>query len=105
VFEDDLKFKFTIYLVCLLLFVAAVDTIPDPPAVNPPGGHSFQISAQHVCGAFTPLENEWLATPCSQQRESNFRFSVWPVFGTKPVAAFPSPLVHHATDPSPPAIS
>ncbi len=103
--EDNLKFKCAVYLICLLLFVAAVDTIPDPPAINPPSGHSLRISAPHVSGASTAFEKEWLATPGSRRGENYIGFSVWLVYDTRPAVVFPPPLVRHATDASPPAIS
>jgi hypothetical protein len=105
VFEDNLKFKYAIYLICLLLFIAAVDTIPDPPAINPPNGHSLRISAPHFSAASTALEKEWFATPGSPRGGNNVGYSVWPVYDTRPAIVFQFPLVRHATDTSPPANS
>jgi hypothetical protein len=101
-FEDDLKFKYTVWLLCLLLFVAAVDTIPDPPAINPPGSHSFGISALHVRGALTLLEKEWFAASSSSQRVQMFWYWFGLGFDTETVGVCPLPLVHQAADPSPP---
>jgi hypothetical protein len=103
--EGALKFKFSVCLICLLLFVAAVDTIPDPPAINPPSSHQCEISALHVRGAFTLLEKEWFAAPSSPRGERNNWFSFKLVFDTKPAAVFPLPLVHFAADTSPPTFS
>lgn len=103
--EDALKFKFATYLICLLLVVAAVDTIPDPPAISPPGGHSFTISAFHLRGVFTQLEKEWFAPSRSLQSEQNINnwLSFRLALDTKPAANYQIPSVHHATDSSPPA--
>lgn len=104
VFEDALKFKFAIYLICLLLFVAAVDTIPDPPAINPPIGHSCGISAFHVRGIITQLEKKWYATVGLLHTERDINWlSIRLAFVIAPAAIFPIPLVHYATDSSPPS--
>jgi hypothetical protein len=92
-------------LICLLLFVAAVDTIPDPPAISPLSSHGCEVSALHVPGAFTVLENEWFAAAISPRGERNNWFSFKLAFDTKPAAVFPPLLVHHAADTSPPASS
>jgi hypothetical protein len=101
-----LKFKFAIYLICLLLFVAAVDTIPDPPAINPPIGHSCGISAFHVRAVITQLEKKWFATSGSIHTE---RDNNWPLirlaFVINIAAIFPIPVVHYGTDSSPPSFS
>jgi hypothetical protein len=106
VLEDALKFKFAIYVICLLLFVAAVDTIPDPPAINPPSGHSYGISALHVRGAITQLEKKWFATPGSLRSEQNNNWlCIRLAFDCSSASVFTTPLVHHAADNSPPAFS
>jgi hypothetical protein len=100
-----LKFRFATWLICALLFVAAVDTIPDPPAINPPGRHGCEVSAVHVRGAFTLLEKEWFVAPVSSRGERSNWLSFKLSFDTKPAAVFPLPLVHHAADTSPPSFS
>ena len=97
--------KYAVWLICLMLFVAAVDTIPDPPAINPPNSHSCVISALHVCGSFTLLEKEWFVASTSLRREN----LNWPSFrlilDQRPVGVCTLPLVRLAADSSPPVIS
>jgi len=104
-FEDALKFKGAVYLVCLLLFVAAVDTIPDPPAINPPGTHNSGISGIHLRGPATLLEKEWFVISTSPRCAPANWFSFRLAFENKSAGVCPTPLVHHAADPSPPAVS
>jgi len=104
-FEDALKFKCAVYLVCLLLFVAAVDTIPDPPVINPLGSHSSGISGIHLRGPATLLEKEWFVTSTSPRYVQVNWFSFRLAFEYKSVGVCPAPLVHHAADLSPPAVS
>ena len=101
-FEGALKYKYAVFLLCLLLFVAAVDTIPDPPAINPPGSHSCGISALYFCGALTLLEKEWFAASSSSRRVQMFWYWFGLGFDTETVGVCPLPLVHQAADPSPP---
>lgn len=100
-----MKRKYVIVLLCLFLFVAAVDTIPDPPAINPPRGHTCGITALHVCGPLTLLENERLVASRSLQGErpawSWFQLTLDP----RPAGISTLPLVHHAADSSPPVFS
>lgn len=103
--EDALKFKFVVLLICLFLFVAAVDTIPDPPAINPPSGHTSVISVHIVRGPTTMLEKEWFISASSRRSENNNWFLLRLVFDTKPAAVSPLPLVHRAANTSPPAFS
>jgi hypothetical protein len=104
-FEGALKFKYAVLLLCLFLFVAAVDTIPDPPAINPPGSHSCAISAAHFRGAFNLLEKEWFTTPTSLRPVQMVWYTLGLGFDTDTVGVCPLRLVHQAADPSPPAIS
>jgi hypothetical protein len=104
-FGDELKLKYAIWLICLLLFVAAVDTIPDPPAITPPNSHSCRIYAPHVRAPFTLLEKEWLVASGSFRRDSLNWFSFWLALDNGPVGVCTLPQFHHATDTSPPAIS
>jgi hypothetical protein len=104
-FGDELKLKYAIWLVCLLLFVAAVDTIPDPPALSPPSSHSCRISALHVRGSFTLLEKEWLVASGSFRRDPPNWLSIKLALEYGPVGVCNLPLFHHAADTSPPAIS
>jgi hypothetical protein len=100
-----LKFKFATCLICVLLFVAAVDTIPDPPAINPPSSHGCEVSALHVRGALSLLEKEWFVSSVSSRGERNNLFSFKLAFDARPAAVFPLPLVHHSADTSPPTFS
>jgi hypothetical protein len=102
--EVALKFKCVVYLICLLLFVAAVDTIPDPPAINPPISHCSTISGIHFRGPITLLEKEWFVTSISPRCLEVSWFSFRLAFENKTFGVCPAPLVHHAADPSPPSI-
>lgn len=104
-FEDTLKRKYAVWLICLLLFVAAVDTIPDPPAINPPASHGCGISALHVRGSFTLLEKEWVVASSSLRCDNLNRFSVRLALDQRPVGVCTLPLVLFATDTSPPVCS
>ena len=104
-FEGDLKLKHAIWLICVLLFVAAVDTIPDPPATGPQGSDSCAISALHVGGPLTPLEKGWFVVSSASRRVRVIWFSFRLAFDNEPLGVCPLPLVHHAADPSPPIFS
>jgi hypothetical protein len=104
-FEDALKRKLVALLICSLLLVAAVDSIPDPLAINPPAGHSSGISALHLSGAITLLEKEWfVALQLSRQVQANW-FSLRLAFEIKPLSISSLPLIQQAADSSPPCIS
>jgi len=94
--------KYATALLCLFLFIAAVDTIPDPPAINPPKGHSSGITALHVRGPLTILENEWFVASGSMQGDRPVWFSVQLTVDPRPAGISTLPLVHHAADSSPP---
>ena len=100
-----MRLKFAVSLICLLLFVAAVDTIPDPPAINPPSSHSTGISALHVRGPFTLLEKEWIVASFSPRRDQINWFSFRLALEDRPAGFRLPPLIHHAADSSPPALS
>jgi hypothetical protein len=104
-FEGTLKQKYAIWVICLLLFVAAVDTIPDPPAINPPNSHSCRISALHVRGSFTMLEKEWIIASNSLGRDQLNWLSLRLALENRPVGVCILPLVHFAADTSPPVFS
>jgi hypothetical protein len=100
-----LRRKYATILLCLFLFIAAVDTIPDPPAINPPRSHSCAITALHVRGPLTILEDEWLGSSSLPQAHrpvwSPFQLTLDP----RPTGISTLPLVHHAADSSPPLFS
>ena len=100
--RENLKYKWAIALLCLLLFVTAVDTIPDPPAINPPAGHSLNISALHLSGSFTLLEQKWLRGVGTPQRLQSDRFWFRLALDGRPARMSPLGRVYHAADTSPP---
>jgi hypothetical protein len=104
-FEDTLKRKYAVWLICLMLIVAAVDTIPDPPAINPPNSHSCGISALHVRGTFTLLEDEWIVASSSLRGDDSNWLSFRLALDQRPVGVCTLPLVRLAADSSPPVIS
>lgn len=100
-----MKRNYAIWIVCLLLFIAAVDTIPDPPAINPPGSHRSAISAFQARGPLPLFDQERLLVSSAPQGVLPSRLSIRLRFDDSPAAICPLPRVHHAADTSPPAIS
>jgi hypothetical protein len=104
-FEDALKLKSAACFICLILFVAAVDTIPDPPAINPPGSRSYGISALQVRGPLTLQEKTWTIA-CNLPRLGQMVSLLFrSALGDPPIAMGPLPRIHDATDSSPPVFS
>ncbi len=103
--EGVLKLKYVVCLICLLLAVAAVDTIPDPPAISPPNSHSYGFSAHHVSGRTTLRDQEWLSGADAPHRDRLRAFSFRLVLENVPVGASFLPFVHHAADSSPPLLA
>jgi hypothetical protein len=93
------------FLICLLVFVAAVDTVPDPPATSPRSRDGFAISAFNVHGPSTPQEKQWFGAGLLL-RQISFH---WVLFGLvcygEPVGSGLPVLILHASDPSPPVFS
>lgn len=104
-FEGGLKLKHLVWLICLLLFIAAVDTIPDPPAINPPAGHSSTVAAAHDGGPLTLFDKQWRLVSNSPRGFVLGWLTERFALVEKPVSASLRPLVEHASDPSPPAWS
>ena len=104
-FEGALKRKYLVSLLCLLIFVAAVDTIPDPPAISPAGSHVSLVAASHVQGPSSRLEKEWSLGIFSPRPLAVNWFSIRHGFEYVPASAVRNPLVFHATDASPPVLS
>jgi hypothetical protein len=103
--EGELRNKWAVSLICLLLFIAAVDTIPDPLAINPPTNHGSNVSAVHFRGSFTLLEKEW-GRSFNSIRSVRVEWSSFRrVFDDEPAAICPLPRVHVAADASPPSFS
>lgn len=100
--DDDLKHKWAICAVCLLLFIAAVDTIPDPPAIDPPSRHGSRIFALHVRSPFTLLEKQWYGASYAFRRFQSDGFLIQSALEIQPPRISPLPRVHHAADTSPP---
>ena len=100
-----MKSKYAIWVVCLLLFIAAVDTIPDPPAINPPGSHGCSVSAVHDRGPLSVVEREWLVASQAPQRILPNSLFIRLRFDDRPARICLLPRIHHATDTSPPAIA
>jgi len=92
-------------LIALLLLIAAVDTIPDPPAINPPCSHSCGISALHLRGSFSSLEKEWFVVSAGSRRIQMNWFSFRLAIENKPALVCSLPIFHHAADTSPPIFS
>jgi hypothetical protein len=104
-FEDALKLKSAVWFICLILFVAAVDTIPDPPAISPPNSRSCGISAIRVRGPLSLQEKTWVIA-CNLPRQGRLDSLLFrSAFDDQPVALGPLPRIHHATDSSPPVFS
>jgi hypothetical protein len=103
--QSTMRSKLVIFLTCLLLFVSAVDSIPDPPAINPPGVSSGRISTLHVSGSPSQLEKLWCIVSISLGNDHldwlSSRFAV----DNEIKLVIPLPLVRHAADSSPPSIS
>jgi hypothetical protein len=100
--EDKLKLKFAAWLFCLFLFVSAVDTIPDPPAIKPSGSGGEKISSLHVRAPSTLLEKGWFTACNLPLRTRAFWLSLRPAFLDKAIAMCMLPRIHHMTDSSPP---
>lgn len=103
--EGALKQRCVVVLICLFLFIAAVDTIPDPPAVNPPRSHTCSIFTPHVRGPATLLETHWYAAAGTSWRDLANWFSFLLSLENRPVRVRPLPAVFHAADSSPPFVS
>jgi hypothetical protein len=98
------KGKYLVLLTCVLLFIAAVDTIPDPPAINPPSSPSLRISALYVHGAPVFRQRVRLLFLVSRGSMQVGR-APYPSSQDEEIAAiFPLGLVRHAADSSPPSL-
>ncbi len=97
-----MKLKYVVCLTCLLLFVAAIDTVPDPPVINPHSSDSRSISALSVRGPSTLLEKEASLVSGRPRHIQTIWFSFRLALNNERVGGCPLPLVRHAADPSPP---
>lgn len=101
-FKGNAKGKYLVLLMCVLLFIAAADTIPDPPAITPPSSPAHRISALYVRGALPSPERVrpvlLLVPGAAQIDRSPFALAL----GKEVVDVFPLGLVRRAADSSPP---
>jgi hypothetical protein len=99
------KLKCFVCLICLLLFVAAIDNVPDPPALSPRSGESSRICPLHVHGSFTLPEKERFIAAASIRHAQIAWFAFSLDFNSEQVDICPLVLVRHAADSSPPIFS
>ena len=90
----------TAIMLCLLLFIATIDTIPDPPALGPQGGQQSLISHLSHHAPTPPLRTP-VGLSSGADRFLATRFWSGPPLENqrRPVS---SSFVRHASDPSPP---
>jgi hypothetical protein len=101
--EGALKLKCVALLLCLFLFVAAVDTIPDPPALDPPGSGTVILARQFRAPALvTSIELQFLLESRFPGPVQLASLSLRLVLDDALVGGSRIPLVRHAADPSPP---
>ena len=100
-----MKFKCFVFLICLLLFVAAVDTIPDPPAVSPRSGEGSGISPLHFHGSFNLPGKERPTAAISIRHSQVACFAFRLEFLSESADDCPLVLVRQAADSSPPLLS
>jgi hypothetical protein len=97
-----MKLKLLACATCLLLFVAAIDNVPDPPAIQQRTADSAGISMLHVPGPSTPSKEEKVVASGSPLHIQITWFSFQFAFDSECIGTCPLPLVRHASDPSPP---
>jgi hypothetical protein len=91
-------------LLCLLLFVAAIDQIPDPPAVNPHNRESGRVLALHG-HEFSALQQKVLVSFDSKCYVRTSSCASRLTFENKLFGLYHVILVRHSADPSPPILS
>jgi len=103
--EGALKLRCVALLLCLFLFVAAVDTIPDPPALDPPGSGTVILARQfRAPSAVTSHESQFLLEGRFPGPVQLASLSLRRVVDYALVGGSRIPLVRHAADPSPPVL-
>ena len=105
VYEGAVKLKCFACLLCLLLFVAAIDNVPDPPAVNPRSSESSRVSPLPFHASFTLPEKGRFIASASIRPSQIARFACRLDFNTELVDICSLALVRHAADSSPPRSS
>jgi hypothetical protein len=95
--------RFASILVCLLLLVAAVDTIPDPEAITSLSSHGSDICACHLhVSSARQLKEQTLLASLPNRLNWFFWMSA---FDAQPQGRLNLPRVQHAADSSPPVLS
>ena len=105
--EGHLKLRIVAFFICFLLFVAAIDTIPDPYALKPPTEHaSSSIVLAHTLPANrAPIRSLWIIAARTFQMYRVKWLSRRFALDLLPQGDLPLPRVHHAADSSPPVIA
>jgi hypothetical protein len=89
----------------LLLFVAAIDSVPDPPAIYQRNSSSCALSALRIHGPSTlPGKERFIASWPPRHIQINW-FSFRLGFDNKSLGFCFLALIRHAADPSPPISS
>jgi len=88
-----------IWVLGLLLAIASVDTVPDPPAVNPGSVSVASLCEAHSDVCERRLNSGWFISSLVQVRWIAFTLAYEPKLPTDSIA-----LTGLATDPSPPAV-
>lgn len=90
-------------LLCLLIVVASLDRLPDPPAVKPQGNLTNLVSQLHSHIPFA-AKNHASDCPANAPHLQASFFSFGQVFEGRGPSYDPT-FVHQATDSSPPCLS
>ena len=103
-FEGPLKIRYVSALICLLLFVAAVDTIPDPDVVLSASAHARTVCTEHVRANPTQRKIELTLLRHSLQLHQ-MNWSFWMLaFDAHNTSRLNLPQLHFAADTSPPVV-
>jgi hypothetical protein len=97
--------RYATVLVCLLLFVAAFDSIPDPDAITSSSGHASDICACHMrATSARQVKEQTLLASLPKADRLNWFFWM-SAFDAQPHGRLNLPRVQHAADSSPPVLS
>jgi len=91
-------------LLCLLLFVAAIDQVSDSPAFNPHNRETVRVSVLHV-RVSSAVQHEILVSSDSRHYVRTSSSPSRLTFENKLSGLCQLLLVRHAADPSPPFLS